>query len=709
MAIETGRLVLLAGGLLLACVVAPSETIYSNFSAQGPDGTGGGYSLGGPFQSLPGSGFNGVAVAFVPTKNYAVDSIRIPINAFRGAANIQITVELREGATEPGNVLESYSSYLSGFVVVDFKSNLHPALQAVKQYWVSVIVTSGNGEWGWGGVVHPAGTVFVRNTQNSGWSAMSPPSNIPGLYVSGTALPNAVPPIIEIIDTRVPASTSSIVGVAVYGKPQSYSPTGTVTLKEGNNVLATSSTASGGIYVMSVPLTAAGSHQLTAYYSGDALYLPGQSSPRTVQAIATTVSLTSSELQGPVFGVRATVVGAARCIGTLTLVEGGKTLATKVLDVPSGTAEFLSTSYPQLTDGYHTITAIFGATSYGCGPGTSAPFRVYIGVPTTVTEIVSVSPNPSRFGDLPQMTVRVTASAGVASGRVTLKQGISGFGSGDLDATGLASVKLPSLPVGSWSVTAEYGGSAMAKSSLSAPVTVVVNPAVIFVSAAGSQKTLAPDCIASAYGLDLASTTALATTRPLPTELVGVQVWLAAKDGSAQKAQLLYVSPQQVNFVVPSQAKTGNVGIEVSRGQQRLVGEAAIETVAPAIFTADGSESGVPVAALVTVRSDGLQESRLVYDCRDGLCRAVELELAADGTNVLVLYATGIRNAQLGDVTARADSIELPVQYAGAQDEEAGLDQVNLLIPATLAGRGTVRLEITVAGKSGNPVTLRFR
>jgi uncharacterized protein (TIGR03437 family) len=112
---------------------------------------------------------------------------------------------------------------------------------------------------------------------------------------------------------------------------------------------------------------------------------------------------------------------------------------------------------------------------------------------------------------------------------------------------------------------------------------------------------------------------------------------------------------------------------------------------------------------LVTLRSGGSQESRQAYECTNGSCRAVELELVEDGTNVLVLYATGIRNARLGDVTARADSIEVPVQYAGAQSEVAGLDQINLLLPATLAGRGTLRLDIAAAGRSANPVTLRFK
>jgi uncharacterized protein (TIGR03437 family) len=117
----------------------------------------------------------------------------------------------------------------------------------------------------------------------------------------------------------------------------------------------------------------------------------------------------------------------------------------------------------------------------------------------------------------------------------------------------------------------------------------------------------------------------------------------------------------------------------------------------------------VPVGVLVTVHADGSQESRLAYECSGGTCRASELELPAETTNVLVLYATGVRNAKLEDVIARAANVDLPVQYAGAQPDYAGLDQINLLVPPSMAGRGTVTLEIAVGGKFANAVSLRFR
>ena len=142
----SGRL-LLAGALLLTCGVARSETIYSNFGTPGPDGTGGGYSLGGSLAPLPDSGFYAVAMAFVPTSNYSLDSIQLPVT---GETSLPLTVELRDGQSAPGNLLERYSADVSGFRVLNLQSNSHPILQAGRQYWVVVIAPSGRGQWGWG-------------------------------------------------------------------------------------------------------------------------------------------------------------------------------------------------------------------------------------------------------------------------------------------------------------------------------------------------------------------------------------------------------------------------------------------------------------------------------------------------------------------------------------------------------------------------------
>jgi uncharacterized protein (TIGR03437 family) len=56
-------------------------------------------------------------------------------------------------------------------------------------------------------------------------------------------------------------------------------------------------------------------------------------------------------------------------------------------------------------------------------------------------------------------------------------------------------------------------------------------------------------------------------------------------------------------------------------------------------------------------------------------------------------------------VRVRIGGTEVPVSYAGPQPEYPGLDQVNVLLPRSLRGRGEVNVALTVDGKAAN--TLR--
>ena len=90
---------------------------------------------------------------------------------------------------------------------------------------------------------------------------------------------------------------------------------------------------------------------------------------------------------------------------------------------------------------------------------------------------------------------------------------------------------------------------------------------------------------------------------------------------------------------------------------------------------------------------------------------AVPIDLGPAGDQVyLILYATGLRfRSGLAVVSAKIGGVEVPVSYAGAQGYYVGLDQVNLLIPRSLAGKGEVNVELTVEGKKANPVTVTMR
>ncbi len=75
----------------------------------------------------------------------------------------------------------------------------------------------------------------------------------------------------------------------------------------------------------------------------------------------------------------------------------------------------------------------------------------------------------------------------------------------------------------------------------------------------------------------------------------------------------------------------------------------------------------------------------------------------------LLLFGTGIRFAGQARLTVRANGVELPILGYAAQSEYAGLDQVNVELPRTLAGAGVVELQLALDGKLANPVVVLLK
>jgi uncharacterized protein (TIGR03437 family) len=55
------------------------------------------------------------------------------------------------------------------------------------------------------------------------------------------------------------------------------------------------------------------------------------------------------------------------------------------------------------------------------------------------------------------------------------------------------------------------------------------------------------------------------------------------------------------------------------------------------------------------------------------------------------------------------NGVIVPVQYAGAQPSFPGLDQVNVLLPASLSGTGNANVVLTVDGQVSNTVMVNIR
>jgi uncharacterized protein (TIGR03437 family) len=135
-------------------------------------------------------------------------------------------------------------------------------------------------------------------------------------------------------------------------------------------------------------------------------------------------------------------------------------------------------------------------------------------------------------------------------------------------------------------------------------------------------------------------------------------------------------------------------------------GPATIVDVQPAVFTFNAA--GL-VAGSIVRSTDSGQVVENVYAV-DGAGNVVAAPVDVSKDQVyMVFYATGIRRAPQSQVTVSIGGVNVPVAYAGSQGFFTGLDQVNVQLPASLAGRGDVPVILSVAGKPANTARLTFK
>jgi uncharacterized protein (TIGR03437 family) len=89
---------------------------------------------------------------------------------------------------------------------------------------------------------------------------------------------------------------------------------------------------------------------------------------------------------------------------------------------------------------------------------------------------------------------------------------------------------------------------------------------------------------------------------------------------------------------------------------------------------------------------------------------SVPLSLGVDRPLYVSFYGTGMRNrSAVSHVTVTIGGVDAPVQSAGPAPGFVGLDQVNVLLPITLRGRGESDVVLTVDGETSNTVTINIQ
>jgi uncharacterized protein (TIGR03437 family) len=246
-------------------------------------------------------------------------------------------------------------------------------------------------------------------------------------------------------------------------------------------------------------------------------------------------------------------------------------------------------------------------------------------------------------------------------------------------------------------------------------VTIVQAAAAVSVSAASLLGgKLAPESIVSAFGAGLAETTMLAGNTQLPTNLANTVVIVKDSSGAERRAPLFFVSPNQINYLMPKDVPDGPTTVMIFSGNDGVFsGNVRIVRAAPGLFTANASGQGAAVGQALRVKANGAQvyEPLAIWSPAQNRFIPNPIDVSVAGEQVfLILYGTGLRfRSALSAVTVKIGGVDAPIQFAGELPAFAGLDQVNVLVPRTLAGRGEMDLALTVDGQQANIVRISIK
>lgn len=173
-----------------------------------------------------------------------------------------------------------------------------------------------------------------------------------------------------------------------------------------------------------------------------------------------------------------------------------------------------------------------------------------------------------------------------------------------------------------------------------------------------ANNTVAPDSLVSTFGTDLA----------------GASIELVDSTNANYSVTPLFASAGQINFLVPSAVQNGAAWLTITGS--------------------DGTVSqGVVLVALV---APGIYSGTLT---QAGTVDTVYLEL----------FGTGLRHASsLSSVTVQVGNVSLTPLYVGPQGQYPGLDQVNVQLPSSLTGSGTVKVTVKTldTGAVSNALTI---
>ncbi len=460
-----------------------------------------------------------------------------------------------------------------------------------------------------------AGTTGTHNDSVGGTGGTFPRT----FFAKLTKVLQPVSTKLTIAPATVAAGNTVTYKAVVTGLLQSTpTPTGTVTFSATNTtpatVLGTATLDGTGTATLMAAAPAAGSYTVVASYGADTNYDVSTSAAATLtvsNAVASTTVLMATPTAaktGATVTLKAGVTGAGGTpTGSVTFMDGSGTLGTVAL---SGVSATYTTS--TLAPGTHTLTAVYsGDATYG--KSTSVAQAVTVSA-NTVSAALTVSPAVSPVGGAVTLSATLSGATGATAptGKVTFYNGTTVLDSATV-ANNAATITTSTLPTGSYSLTAVYGGDGNYGAVTTAAMTVVVR------APAATMTTVGSSAASSSAGASVTFTATIssAATSGSPTGTVTFYdgtTSLGTGSVSGGSATLATGA-----LAVGSHTITATYGGDAlflgstSAGFTQTVSAASIAlTVSPTTLTVTRGSSGT---ATITATPSGAYSGTLTFSC----------------------------------------------------------------------------------------------
>lgn len=311
-------------------------------------------------------------------------------------------------------------------------------------------------------------------------------------------------PSLKLSSNENPALLENpIIFTAQFVGASNRTPSGNVTFKDSDGTTLDTQPVnpnSANATSNAISTLSAGTHTITATYSGDTNYAP-TSAPysQIIQKISTAVGIAASNnpsIAGGIanFTVNVTALHSTSptlpISGTISLTDNGAPLPGSRQVAALGTSTATATvtvPVTGLSTGTHNIVAIYSGDSNYLG--SSSPISPQNVIRATSTVALAASPALTVASKPVTFTATVTSSGGTPDGTVNFSIDGGTPLSGTL-TNGIASITLSTLSVGSHIATASYLGDTNDSPGTSAPVSVTIVAATTTIALTSSQNPL---------------------------------------------------------------------------------------------------------------------------------------------------------------------------------------------------------------------------